>query len=80
MSSHKHQGGEEYSLKIVARADDDAPPIVRLRRAIKALGRTFGFRVVDIRETTPKLPPQPQVQNHADGAPGKYPNKERSRR
>jgi hypothetical protein len=53
---YARQGGEEYELRIVAQADDHAPPIVRLRHVLKALLRQYGFRCVSVRETTPHLP------------------------
>jgi hypothetical protein len=53
---HPHQGGEEYELRIVALADDHAPPIVRLRHVLKALLRQHGFRCTSVRDVTPQPP------------------------
>ncbi len=47
-----HQGGEEYELRIVAKPDD-APAIIRLRRILKALLRTYNFRCTSCRDVTP---------------------------
>jgi hypothetical protein len=56
--AERHEGGEEYSLTIRAQRSDVAPAI-RLRAVLKALLRQYDFRAVDVRETTPVLPPLP---------------------
>ena len=55
--SHRHLGGEEYEIRVRALADDDAPPIIRLRHVLKALLRHYNFRATSVRDITPKLPP-----------------------
>jgi hypothetical protein len=62
-------GGEEFEPRIRALPDDDAPPIVRLRRLLKILLRGYGFRCTSVRDVTPALPPlkTPCV---AQGEPG----------
>jgi hypothetical protein len=62
-------GGESYELVIVAQADDDAPPINRLRMVLKALLRAHGFRCTSCRNVTPALPPVAQGPAVA-GVPG----------
>jgi hypothetical protein len=39
-------GGESFDLRLVALADDDAPPAIRLKRILKALLRAGRFRCV----------------------------------
>jgi hypothetical protein len=51
----EHMGGEVYELTIVAQPDT-APPIIRLRRVLKALLRVHRFRCTSCRDVTPKLP------------------------
>jgi hypothetical protein len=51
--SHRHQGGEEFELRLLALADDDAPPIIRLRHVLKGLLRAHGFRATSVRDVTP---------------------------
>jgi hypothetical protein len=57
VSGHRWAGGEEYELRLLAQADDDAPPVCRLRRALRALLRAYGFRVISVRDVTPPLTP-----------------------
>jgi hypothetical protein len=59
VSDCRFQGAEEYELRLVARPPD-VPPAVRLRRALKALARAYGFRATSVRDVTP----------YPDGAPG----------
>ena len=37
---------------------DDIPPIIRLRRFLKAAQRAYGLKCIDVKETTP-TPPEP---------------------
>ena len=69
MSDRRHQGGEEFELRIRALADDDAPAIIRLRRVLKGLLRTYGFRCISCADTTPQLPPL-VADSNADAAGG----------
>jgi hypothetical protein len=55
--SHRHMGGESFRIEVTALADDDAPAIVRLRRALKCLLRSFRLKCTGVSETTPQLPP-----------------------
>ncbi len=70
MSDRRHMGGEQFELRIVAQPSDDAPPIVRLRHALKALLRAYNFRATSVRDVTPGLPPLPAGRGVADGAGG----------
>ena len=54
--NHRHLGGEEYEIRVRALADDDAPPIIRLRHVLKALLRHYNFRATSVRDITPALP------------------------
>jgi hypothetical protein len=54
----RHQGGEEYELRLVA-VPSDVPAIIRLRHVLKSLLRAYGFRAVSVRDVTPVLPPLP---------------------
>ena len=69
MSDRRHQGGEEFEIRIRALADDCAPPIIRLRRVLKSLLRAYGFRCTSARDITPPLPPLAADKN-ADGSGG----------
>jgi hypothetical protein len=64
MSNHaqpeQHAGGEEFLLRLRALPSGYAP-IGRLKRALKALLRTFELRCVEVSDVTPKLPPLPGV-------------------
>jgi hypothetical protein len=69
MNDHLHQGGEEFDLRIVAGADDFAPPIIRLRHVLKGLLRAHNFRVVSCRDVTayPGGQPRPADDEEAGG-------------
>jgi hypothetical protein len=51
-----HQGGERYTVELEA-MPDDVPPVIRLRRWLKAALRSARFRALSVRDTTPALPP-----------------------
>jgi hypothetical protein len=53
MVTHRHMGGEEFELRLVACADDHAPPLIRLRHVLKQLLRTYHFRCTEVRDVTP---------------------------
>jgi hypothetical protein len=56
MTNARHPGGERYRLELEALADD-APAVVRLRRALKCLLRAFGLRCRSVADvTTRQLP------------------------
>lgn len=52
----QHQGGETYVIELRA-LRSKVPPINRLRHVLKALLRTYEFRAVSVRETTPPARP-----------------------
>jgi hypothetical protein len=66
MSIRRHQGGERYRLELEALAGDDAPPVVRLRSALKCLLRSFRLRCRRVEA----LPPRPRRQHRAWGEGG----------
>jgi hypothetical protein len=53
VGGHRHPGGREFELRLVAQPDDDAPPVIRLRHVLKGLLRAHGFRAVSVRDVTP---------------------------
>jgi hypothetical protein len=63
----------EYEVRLRAEPPRGwlAPPVVRLRIALKVLLRAFGFRAVEVREVTPDgqaTPARPAGQGAATGA------------
>jgi len=60
---HRHQGGERYRLEIEALAGDDAPPVVRLRSALKCLLRAFRLKCRRVEA----VPPGPDAEATTDG-------------
>jgi hypothetical protein len=60
----RHQGGEEYTLVLRA-LKSEAPPVIRLKRVLKALLRAYDFRCTSCRDVTPKLPPLPPTASPA---------------
>lgn len=67
MTPRRHMGGETYVLTLVALPDDIVPPILRLRRVLKALKRAYGFRADSVRDVTAMLP-TPLTQSDGAGA------------
>ncbi len=73
MSNHLHQGGEQYQLTLEAAPSDEAPPVIRLRSALKVLLRAFGLRCREVRDVTPRPPPLPATTPAAPGGPTETP-------
>jgi hypothetical protein len=46
-------GGESYELRLVALADDDCPPVIRLRQVLKEVLRMYRFHDVSVVDVTP---------------------------
>ena len=52
---------ERYVIVVQAEGTDGPPVIIRLRRLLECMLRSFGIRVVSIRpETPPELPTSPR--------------------
>jgi hypothetical protein len=55
----RHPGGERFRLELEALAGDDAPPVVRLRSALKCLLRAFRLKCRRVESVPPGPPPAP---------------------
>jgi hypothetical protein len=52
VGDHRHKGGEEFELRLVAQPDD-VPAAARVRQLLKQALRGFRLRCISVRDVTP---------------------------
>jgi hypothetical protein len=65
----RHQGGEEYLIRLRA-LPSDVPPIIHLRHALKRFLRDYDLRCRSVEDVTPALPPLPPQGEATTGLQG----------